>query len=149
MQGQRGPPAENNIGMGQNVRLPSTAPSLVSRFLFQVMLLDNAYAVLAMGGPPAGASPEEQKKAMVMQVGMMVFFVLIFYVLMIRPQQKKAKEQQELIKALKTGDKVLTSAGLVAVVVGIKDNTVTIRSGESKLEITKSAITEVTERASA
>jgi hypothetical protein len=32
-------------------------------------------------------------------------------------------------------------------VVGIKDNTVTIRSGESKLEITKSAVTDVTERA--
>ncbi len=82
-----------------------------------------------------------------MQIGMMVFFVVIFYVMLIRPQQKKAKEQAELIKALKAGDKVVTSAGLVGVVVGIKDNTVTIRSGESKLEITKSAVTDVTERA--
>lgn len=82
-----------------------------------------------------------------MQIGMMVFFVLIFYVMLIRPQQKKAKEQAELIKALKAGDKVVTAAGLVGVVVGIKDNTVTIRSGESKLEITKSAVTDVTERA--
>jgi preprotein translocase subunit YajC len=114
------------------------------------MLLDKAYAVLAMGGPPPGASPEEQKKAMFMQIGMMVFFVLIFYVMLIRPQQKKAKEQSNLIKALKAGDKVLTSAGIVGIVVGIKDNTVTIRSGESKLEITKSAVSEVTtERASA
>ncbi len=82
-----------------------------------------------------------------MQIGMMVFFVVIFYVMLIRPQQKKAKEQAELIKALKAGDKVVTAAGLVGIVVGIKDNTVTIRSGESKLEITKSAVTDVTERA--
>jgi preprotein translocase subunit YajC len=103
--------------------------------------------VLAMGGVSPNASPEEQKKAAVMQIGMMVFFVLIFYVMLIRPQQKKAKEQAELIKALKAGDKIVTAAGLVGVVVGIKDNTVTIRCGESKLEITKSAVTDVTERA--
>ena len=36
-----------------------------------------------------------------------------------------------------------TNSGIVGVVVGIKDNSVTIRSGESKLEITKAAIGEV------
>ena len=102
-----------------------------------------------MGAPNPNASPEEQKKAAFMQIGMMVFFILIFYVMLIRPQQKKAKEQADLIKALKVGDKITTAAGLVGVVVGIKDNTVTLRSGESKLEITKAAVAEVTERASA
>jgi preprotein translocase subunit YajC len=113
------------------------------------MSLDKAYALLAMGGPPAGASPEEQKKAIFMQVGMMVFIFGFFYFMIIRPNQKKMKDQQNLIKSLKPGDKVQTTSGILGIVVGIKDNAVTIRSGESKLEITKSAITEVTERASA
>jgi preprotein translocase subunit YajC len=100
-------------------------------------MLSNSYvAMLALGGPPAGASPEDQKKAMFMQVGMMVFFGIIFYVMLIRPQQKRAKE-------LKAGDKVTTASGIVGIVVGIKDNSVTIRSGESKIEITKAAIGEV------
>jgi preprotein translocase subunit YajC len=107
-------------------------------------MLSNSYvAMLALGGPPAGASPEEQKKAMFMQLGMMVFFGIIFYVMLIRPQQKRAKEQAKMLNELKAGDKVTTTSGIVGIVVGIKDNSVTLRSGESKLEITKAAIGEV------
>ena len=107
------------------------------------MLFNSYVAMLALGGPPAGASPEEQKKAMFMQLGMMVFFGIIFYVMLIRPQQKRAKEQAKMLGELKAGDKVTTTSGIVGVVVGIKDNSVTLRSGESKLEITKAAIGEV------
>ncbi len=82
-----------------------------------------------------------------MQIGMMVFFVLIFYVMLIRPQQKKAKEQNQMLKGLKAGDRITTSSGIVGVVVSLKDNTVTLRSGDSKMEVTKSSVTEVTERA--
>ena len=82
-----------------------------------------------------------------MQIGMMVFFVLIFYVMLIRPQQKKAKEQSQMLKGLKAGDRITTSSGIVGVVVSLKDNTVTLRSGDSKMEVTKSSVTEVTERA--
>jgi len=107
-------------------------------------MLSNSYvAMMALGGPPAGASPEEQKKAMFMQLGMMVFMGVIFYVMLIRPQQKRAKEQAKMLSELKAGDKVTTTSGIVGVVVGIKDNSVSIRSGESKLEITKAAIGEV------
>ena len=107
-------------------------------------MFSNSYvAMLALGGPPAGSSPEEQKKAMFMQMGMMVFFGIIFYVMLIRPQQKRAKEQAKMLGELKAGDKVTTSSGIIGIVVGIKDNSVTIRSGESKLEVTKAAIGEV------
>jgi preprotein translocase subunit YajC len=107
-------------------------------------MFSNSYvAMLALGGPPAGSSPEEQKKAMFMQMGMMVFFGVIFYVMLIRPQQKRAKEQAKMLSELKAGDKVTTTSGIVGIVVGIKDNSVTLRSGESKLEITKGAIGEV------
>ena len=107
-------------------------------------MFSNSYvAMLALGGPPAGSSPEEQKKAMFMQMGMMVFFGVIFYVMLIRPQQKRAKEQAKMLSELKAGDKVTTTSGIVGVVVGIKDNSVTLRSGESKIEITKGAIGEV------
>ena len=107
-------------------------------------MFSNSYvAMLALGGPPAGSSPEEQKKAIFMQMGMMVFFGVIFYVMLIRPQQKRAKEQAKMLSELKAGDKVTTTSGIVGIVVGIKDNSVTLRSGESKLEITKGAIGEV------
>lgn len=107
------------------------------------MLSQTYVAMMALSGPPQGGTPEDQKKAMFMQLGMMVFFGIIFYVMLIRPQQKRAKEQAKMMAELKAGDKVTTTSGIVGVVVGIKDNSVTIRSGESKLEVTKAAIGEV------
>jgi preprotein translocase subunit YajC len=71
---------------------------------------------------------------------------VIFYVLLIRPQQKKAREHQALVSALKPRDKVVTSGGMFGEVISIKDKTVTLRCGESKLEVLKSSIAEVVER---
>lgn len=77
----------------------------------------------------------------------MVVMIVVFYLILIRPQQKKAREHSELLKNLKPGDKVTTSGGLVGIVVTVKDKTVSIRSADTKLEVLKSAVNEVTERA--
>jgi preprotein translocase subunit YajC len=72
--------------------------------------------------------------------------VVVFYFILIRPQQKKAKDHAELLKTLRPGDKVLTTGGVLGVVVGVKDKSVSIRSADTKLEVLKSAVTEITER---
>ena len=77
----------------------------------------------------------------------LVVMMVVFYLVLIRPQQKKAKQHAELLKNIRTGDKVTTSGGLVGVVVGVKDRTVSLRSADTKVEVLKSAVTEVTERA--
>ena len=79
----------------------------------------------------------------------MVPFALIgvvFYFALIRPQQKKAKDHAALLKAVRPGDKIVTSSGIVAVIVTVKEKTLTIRSADAKFEIPKSAIAEITER---
>jgi preprotein translocase subunit YajC len=73
---------------------------------------------------------------------------LTFYFVLIRPQQKKSREHAELLKTLKPGDKIVTSGGVVGVVVSVKDKTVSIRSADTKLEVLKSAVSEVSERGS-
>lgn len=83
-----------------------------------------------------------------MQVGMIVFMLVIFWVLLIRPQQKKAKEQADLLKNLKAGDKVVTSAGILGVVTSVRDDAVTLRSAETKIEVQKGSITQILESAS-
>ena len=75
-----------------------------------------------------------------------VLMIVVFYLFLIRPQQKKAKEHENLLKTLRPNDKVLTNSGIVATVITVKEKTVTIRSADTKLEILKSAITEITER---
>jgi preprotein translocase subunit YajC len=81
-----------------------------------------------------------------MQMFPFILMIVVFYFILIRPQQKKAKEHQELLKQVKGGDKILTSSGIVGTVVTVKERTVSIRSADTKLEILKSAISEVTER---
>lgn len=100
-----------------------------------------------MGAPatPPGTQPNPSGE-MVKMVGMMVLMGVMFYFALIRPQQKKAKQHAQLLKAVKPGDKVLTSGGILGVVITVKEKSVSIRSADAKLEITKSAIAEITER---
>jgi preprotein translocase subunit YajC len=97
--------------------------------------------------PPAGTKPNPTGE-MLKMLGFLGFFMVLMYLLMIRPQQRKARDHAALLKTLKPGDKVLTSGGVLGVVVSVKEKTVSIRSADTKLEVVKSAITEVTERAS-
>ena len=78
----------------------------------------------------------------------MILMVVVFYFILIRPQQKKAKELAEQIKSLKKGDKVLTNGGIIGVIVSVREKSATIRSDESKFEILKSSVAEITERGS-
>ena len=55
----------------------------------------------------------------------------IFYFLMIRPQVKRHKQHQAEIAALKKGDKVVTSGGLLAKVVKVGDTEVELDLGNN------------------
>jgi preprotein translocase subunit YajC len=96
----------------------------------------------------AQQQPVEQNPTgqMIKFVGMMAVFFVIMWFLMIAPQRKKAKEQDLMLKALRAGDKIVTTSGIIGVVLSIKDRSVSLRSADTKLEILKSAVAEVTER---
>jgi preprotein translocase subunit YajC len=76
----------------------------------------------------------------------MILMLVAMFVIMSSSQRKKQRQHDELLKTLKTGDKVTTSSGIVGVVVGLKEKSVNIRSADTKLEILKSAVSEITER---
>ena len=52
----------------------------------------------------------------------LILIFIIFYFFLIRPQQKKAKEHKNMVKAVKRGDKVITSGGIFATVEKVMDN---------------------------
>lgn len=70
----------------------------------------------------------------------------ILYFLLIRPQRVQQKKHQALLASLKKGDQVVTSGGVLGEVVHIKEAEVTLRSGESRLVVQRSAITAVVNR---
>jgi preprotein translocase subunit YajC len=76
-----------------------------------------------------------------------IFLIIaVFYVLLIRPQQKRQRQLQETIAALKIGDRVVTTGGVIGVITTIRDTSFLIRSADkSILEIARSAIAGVDE----
>jgi preprotein translocase subunit YajC len=103
----------------------------------------NPQAWLALAPP---TQPGQQPPPAWVNMVPLALLVVVFYFALIRPQQKKAKEHAALLKAVRTGDKIVTNSGIVAVVVTVKDKTLTVRSADSKFEITKSAVAEITDR---
>ena len=73
----------------------------------------------------------------------MVLMMVIFYFLLIRPQTKREKERKKMVEALKNGDSVVTRGGIVGSVQSVKNDTLTIRSLESKFEVYKDAVERV------
>jgi preprotein translocase subunit YajC len=74
-------------------------------------------------------------------------FIAIFYYFLIHQPKKKAKEHQEILSALKKGDKIVTSGGIFGVIYKIEtnNNEVLIEIAENvRVEILKSAISPVT-----
>ena len=57
----------------------------------------------------------------------LILIFVIFYFFLIRPQQKRAKDHKAMVAALKRGDKVVTSGGIVGTVERIL--------GEDKLDL--------------
>ena len=76
------------------------------------MLISPAYA--QAGGAPAGFD--------LISLMPLVLIFVVFYFLLIRPQQKKMKAHREMIGAIKRGDKVLTSGGIIGSVVKVEES---------------------------
>src|SRR5262249_23179666 len=100
----------------------------------------------AQPAPAPGAQPGMGDLLKGPMVPMLIMMAGLLYI-MHRSQTKKAREHAELLKTVKTGDKILTSGGILATVITVKDKSATVRSADAKLEISKSAIAEIVERA--
>jgi preprotein translocase subunit YajC len=73
-----------------------------------------------------------------------VLIFVIFYVLLIRPQQKRQRQLQETIASLKTGDKVVTTGGVIGEITRVGETSFDIRSANKTiLEIARSSIADV------
>ena len=76
---------------------------------------------------------------------LLVLMGVMMYFLLFRPQQQQRARHAVLLKNLKSGDKVVTAGGIVGVVITVKDSTVSLRSADAKMEITKSSVAEIIE----
>ena len=98
------------------------------------MFISTAYA------QSTGGSTEQQ----IMGFLPIILMFVVLYFLMIRPQMKRAKEHKTMLEALKKGDEVVTSGGLVGRVTKVAEGYVTIevarapdsKGGDAAIEMT-------------
>jgi len=87
-------------------------------------------------------------------MGMLPFVLIfvIFYMLVFRPSSKERKKREELVKAIKKHDRVITNAGIHGVVVGLEPDAVTLRVDEKnnvRIRFSRAAIWQVNPEGSA
>ena len=92
---------------------------------------------VALMAPPPG---QGQGNQWIQFVPLVAIFV-IFYFLLIRPARTRQKVVQKMLDALKSGDKVITSGGLLGTVVAIDKGIVQLRVADKvKVDVTRSSI---------
>ena len=72
----------------------------------------------------------------------LILIFVIFYFFLIRPQQKKVKEHKAMVAALKRGDEVVTSGGIVGKIERVlgDDKVDIIISENVKVQVVQSTI---------
>lgn len=85
--------------------------------------------------------------AMIVQFLPFVAIFVLFYFLLIRPQQKRAKEHAALIAAVKRGDTIVLSSGLIGKVTRVEETEVNVEIAPSvNVRVVKGMIAEVRNR---
>jgi len=71
----------------------------------------------------------------------LILIMVIFYFLMIMPAQRRQKKVAEMLKELKTGDKVITNGGIYGTIAGLEVDSVQLRIAEQvKIKVSRNAI---------
>jgi preprotein translocase subunit YajC len=79
--------------------------------------------------------------------GWLGIMIALFYFMLIRPQRRREKERQQLLSAIKSGDRVLFGGGIIGVVANVKEKTYVIKiADKTKLEVVRGAVTQVLDK---
>jgi preprotein translocase subunit YajC len=81
---------------------------------------------------------------MVMQLAPFILIFVLFYFLMIRPQQRRMQEHQKMIAAVKRGDSVVLSNGMIGKVTRVEEAEAMVEISQGvNVAVVKSMISEV------
>jgi preprotein translocase subunit YajC len=73
----------------------------------------------------------------------LILIFIIFYFFLIRPQQKRVKDHKIMVDALKRGDEIITSGGIIGTVERVmEDDRIEVLIDENtKVQIIRSTVT--------
>ena len=94
------------------------------------MLETNLYAMAPSAPGADAAAAGAAAPNPLIQLAPLLLIVVVFYFLMWRPQQKQAKERKAMLEALKPGDEVITSGGMLGTLQKVEEDRVVVRVAE-------------------
>jgi preprotein translocase subunit YajC len=91
--------------------------------------------LLALAGTPTG---EPSPYASLIMMGLIF---TIFYFVLIQPMKNKQKKLEELVRRLKSGDKVILSGGIFGTIVGVDEDAFQVRiDDKTRIKVLKSSV---------
>jgi len=92
--------------------------------------------LLALAGPARPGEPNPLASLV-----MMGLIFAIFYFVLILPMRRKQKKVEQLVKGLKSGDRVVLNAGIFGTIVGSEDDAFLVRiDDKTRIKVLKSAV---------
>jgi preprotein translocase subunit YajC len=87
------------------------------------------------------AAPAAEQPSALMSLVPFIFIFAVMYFLVIRPQGKRQRQQAQFLSALKHGDEVITSSGILGRIEGLTEQFATLEIGNGvRVKILRSAI---------
>lgn len=107
-----------------------------------------AFDFLAQAAPAGAPGQQQGGIPGVMIIGYLLLFAAMYF-FMIAPQRKKQKEHEKMLKALQSGDEILTNGGIFGVITNVKEDRFVVRIADNtKIELGKGFVQAVLKRGS-
>ena len=87
-------------------------------------------------------------QGLLIQLLPLILIFVVFYFLLIRPQQKRVKQHKDMVASLKVGTTVVTSGGIVAKIIKLKDENLIVAeiSNGVNVDLKRDTVVEVLEK---
>src|SRR5262245_48159325 len=101
--------------------------------------------MLLFAAPPGG---QDNRAVISFMVQMALIFGIIYF-MMIRPRMQQEKKHRERLGQLKKGDQIVTTGGIIGEVIHLKEEQITIKSGDSRMIVQRDRISDIRSTAAA
>jgi preprotein translocase subunit YajC len=92
--------------------------------------------LLLLAGPSQGGEPPQFASLI-----MMGLIFGIFYFVLIMPMKNKQRKLEDLVKALKAGDKVIINPGIFGTIVAVEEDAFQVRiDDKTRIKVLKNAV---------
>src|SRR5262245_3650280 len=137
--GQFGVPAPEGFGKKGLIGYRARSPDMNTIFPL-LALLQEGVATPTSSAPAPGTAPQPPSLLIVSLVPLLLVAALFVFMLIL-PERKKQKQRQQMLDALKKGDRVMTSSGMFGTVVSTADDLVVLQVADNvRLRFSRGAI---------